>query len=57
MLNECNRYMLECYLRAHKKELAIEILRNEIDKSSFTYDLCELVLKYETKDLVGALDL
>ncbi|CAF1093937.1 unnamed protein product, partial [Brachionus calyciflorus] len=44
-LNDCNRVLIECYLRSDKKELALDVIRNEIeDKSSFTYDLSDLII-------------
>ncbi|CAF1149309.1 unnamed protein product, partial [Brachionus calyciflorus] len=44
-LNDCNRVLIECYLRSNKKELALDVIRNEIeDKSSFTYDLSDLII-------------
>lgn len=56
-LSDLNRYMIESYVKTHKKELGIEILRNEIDKSSLTYELCELIIKYEIQEYMTALEM
>ena len=56
-MSDLNRYMIESYVKTHKKELGIEILRNEIDKSSLTYELCELIIKYEIQEYMTALEM
>lgn len=56
-LNEINRFMIESYVKTYKKELGFEILRNEIDKTSLTYELCELIIKYENQEYMSAFEM